>query len=333
MNFWNRHVGDIIRDTVSLTMLEDGAYNRLLDQYYQTERPLPLDRKMIYRLARATSAAERKACDFVMESFFQQAADGYHQKRCDSEIATYQEKQRKAQASANARWSKSEGNANASSESGDDVNLRNENASSKLVRKVGERIPGTPHSEGDESAESLYLRETSYANASSSHDASDMRTHSEGNAHQAPVASNQSPELKPIGDSTHVAEPPVRAKPAELSAAMRKHSIDAQPGDPRVVAAADAGVTVETVDAACAEAKSSKPGERIKAGYVLSIAERWTRDAAAPRPVGTAARPGFTNARDESRQRAYQVLTGKTAAAPSEVQPAEVINGHVKLIG
>ncbi|MCW0014574.1 YdaU family protein, partial [Burkholderia pseudomallei] len=36
MNFWNRHIGDLIRDTVSLSMLEDGAYNRLLDQYYQT---------------------------------------------------------------------------------------------------------------------------------------------------------------------------------------------------------------------------------------------------------------------------------------------------------
>lgn len=142
MNFWNRHIGDIIRDTVSLTMLEDGAYNRLLDQYYQTERPLPLDKKMIYRLARATSTAERKACDFVIDTFFKAEQDGYHQKRCDLEIAAYADKQRKAQASANARWNKSEGNAN----------------------------------------------------ASETHDASDMRTHSEGNAHQTPIANNQKPE-------------------------------------------------------------------------------------------------------------------------------------------
>ncbi|ABN90606.1 Uncharacterized protein conserved in bacteria [Burkholderia pseudomallei] len=113
MNFWNRHIGDLIRDTVSLSMLEDGAYNRLLDQYYQTERPLPLDKKLIYRLARATSAAERRAVDFVLETFFHARDDGYHQKRCDIEIAAYQQKQRKAQASANARWNKSEGDANA----------------------------------------------------------------------------------------------------------------------------------------------------------------------------------------------------------------------------
>jgi hypothetical protein len=127
--------------------------------------------------------------------------------------------------------------------------------------------------------------------------------------------------------------PPATVRPSELSAAMRKHSVDAQPGDPRVIAAAEAGITVETVEAACAEAKSSDPTGRIKAGFVLAIAERWTRDAAAPRPAGVAARPGFTNARDESRQRAYQVLTGKTAAPQPEVQPAEVINGHVKLLG
>jgi hypothetical protein len=112
---------------------------------------------------------------------------------------------------------------------------------------------------------------------------------------------------------------------------MRKHSIDAQPGDPRVIAAAAAGITVETVEAACAEAKASDPAGRIKAGFVLAIAERWTRDAAVPR-AAPVARPGFTNARDESRKRAYEVLTGKTSVQ-SEVQPAEVINGHVKLLG
>jgi hypothetical protein len=140
-------------------------------------------------------------------------------------------------------------------------------------------------------------------------------------------------DIKTIGDRTDVAEPNASVRPAELSAAMRRHSIEAQPGDPRIIAAAAAGITVETVEAACAEAKSSDPAGRIKAGFVLAIAERWTRDAAAPRPAGVASKPGFTNARDESRQRAYQVLTGKTAAQQPEVQPAEVVNGHIKLIG
>lgn len=69
------------------------------------------------------------------------------------------------------------------------------------------------------------------------------------------------------------------AHACELCAAMRRNSIEAQPGDPRVIAAADAGVTIATIEAACGEAHDSKPGKRVPAGYVLSIAERWTREA------------------------------------------------------
>jgi hypothetical protein len=120
------------------------------------------------------------------------------------------------------------------------------------------------------------------------------------------------------------------ASPAELSAAMRRCSIDSQPGDPRVIAAAENGVIAETVTAACAEAKSKKPGQRISAGYVLTIAEAWTREAAAPRPApGARAIP--INARDESRRRAYEVLTGKTE--PATQPDPEILDGHAKLVG
>lgn len=118
MNYYERHIGDYIKDTVSLSMLEDGAYNRLIDQAYQTEEPLPLEKKEIYRLARATSTAERKAVDYVLNKFWQETEVGYVQKRIETEIERYQDKQRKAKASADARWNKgksqSDGNANAS---------------------------------------------------------------------------------------------------------------------------------------------------------------------------------------------------------------------------
>lgn len=92
MNYYERHIGDYIRDTVSLTMLEDGAYNRLLDQYYQSERPLPADKKEIYRLARANSAAERKAVDYVLQRYFEATDEGYRQKRCDEVIEEFWER-------------------------------------------------------------------------------------------------------------------------------------------------------------------------------------------------------------------------------------------------
>lgn len=165
MNYFEKHIGDWIRDTVSLTMLEDGAYNRLIDQYYQTERPLPIDKKLVYRLARANSTAERKAVDFVIENFFDRTDTGYVQKRAEAELERYSEKRAKAQASANARWNKSEGNAN----------------------------------------------------ASQTHHASDMRTHSCGNAHQTPDTSNQTPDTRshktpPQGKSKDVPEAPEAIK-------------------------------------------------------------------------------------------------------------------------
>lgn len=81
-------------------------------------------------------------------------------------------------------------------------------------------------------------------------------------------------------------EPPASVRPGELSAAMREHSIEASPHDPRIIAAAERGVTPATIRAACAEAKAAKPNERIPPAYVLSIANRWLADAAQPIPAG-----------------------------------------------
>ncbi|AOY93816.1 hypothetical protein BKK79_19925 [Cupriavidus sp. USMAA2-4] len=86
MNFYKRYTGDYARDTVHLSMVEDGAYNRLMDFYYSTEKPLPGDRKAVYRIARATDKAEQKAVDSVLQQFFQGCIDGFRHKRIDAEI-------------------------------------------------------------------------------------------------------------------------------------------------------------------------------------------------------------------------------------------------------
>lgn len=116
---------------------------------------------------------------------------------------------------------------------------------------------------------------------------------------------------KDIGERTDVVGgPPATVRPAELSAAMRRHSIEAQPGDPRIIAAAEAGISVETIEAACAEAKSSDPTGRIKAGFVIAIAQRWTADAANPRAVSRP-RPQQRSYHDE-RAETIAGLTGRS---------------------
>lgn len=63
------------------------AYTRMIRVYYRKEIPLPADPKAVYRLVRATSKAQREAVDSVLSEFFELELDGYHQKRCDGELA------------------------------------------------------------------------------------------------------------------------------------------------------------------------------------------------------------------------------------------------------
>ncbi|WP_198032422.1 YdaU family protein [Aerolutibacter daejeonensis] len=112
MNYFELHIGDYETATAHLTACEDGMYGRLLRRYYSTEVLLPLDMKVVQRLARARSREEKIALETVLNEFFIQAADGWRHKRCEEEISRYQEKRAKAKRSAELRW-QSEGNANA----------------------------------------------------------------------------------------------------------------------------------------------------------------------------------------------------------------------------
>lgn len=90
MNYFELHLGDYEAATAHLTALEDGIYGRLLRLYYRTEKPLPADKKQVYRLARAQTKPERDAVDQVLSDFFELRDDGWHQERCDAEIDRYQ---------------------------------------------------------------------------------------------------------------------------------------------------------------------------------------------------------------------------------------------------
>jgi uncharacterized protein YdaU (DUF1376 family) len=114
MNYYEHHLGDYMRDTAHLSLLEDGAYRRLIDAYYVRERPLPIDLKECCKLARAVTKPERDAVAYVLKEFFERTEEGYRQKRCDEVLQKYLDKKNKAAASANARWSQCERNANAS---------------------------------------------------------------------------------------------------------------------------------------------------------------------------------------------------------------------------
>jgi uncharacterized protein YdaU (DUF1376 family) len=90
MNFYKRYLGDYARDTAHLSLMEHGAYQVLLDTYYATGGKLPQAKDELYRIARAMSAAERKAVGRVADQFFAVNGDGArHNKRADEELNTY----------------------------------------------------------------------------------------------------------------------------------------------------------------------------------------------------------------------------------------------------
>lgn len=86
MNYYRRYIGDYIKKTSRLSILEHGAYCVLLDHYYAEERPIPLDLDEVYRMCRAITPEERRAVVKILTSFFIKHEDGYHNTRADQEL-------------------------------------------------------------------------------------------------------------------------------------------------------------------------------------------------------------------------------------------------------
>jgi uncharacterized protein YdaU (DUF1376 family) len=87
VNFYKRHLGDIAKATAHLSQGEMGAYDLLLDWYYSNEKPIPARPGDAYRIARASTKAEKANVDRVLADFFTLDGDGYTQKRVLEEMA------------------------------------------------------------------------------------------------------------------------------------------------------------------------------------------------------------------------------------------------------
>lgn len=90
MNHYPHHIGDFNNATRHLTRVERSLYRDMLELYYDTEQPLNGDITKLARRLIATTEEERTALDVVLEEFFTLEDDGWHNHRCDSEIAKYQ---------------------------------------------------------------------------------------------------------------------------------------------------------------------------------------------------------------------------------------------------
>lgn len=88
MNYFELYPGDYLKATGRLTLVDHGAYLRLLLEYYATEEPLPAGLAELYVIAAAVTAADKAAVRKVADRFFPiSPADGLrHNARVDEEI-------------------------------------------------------------------------------------------------------------------------------------------------------------------------------------------------------------------------------------------------------
>jgi uncharacterized protein YdaU (DUF1376 family) len=281
MNFYKRHIGDYLKDTAHLSLLEHGVYTRLLDVYYTREAGIP--EAQAARLIGARAKDECEALRIVLEEFFELVDGTWLQQRCEREI-----EEASAQAKANRENGKKGGRPKAKKNPPDNPGETQE--------KTDPKPNGNPSG-------SVSLTEK--------------------NLSQTPDSISQTPDVKPGVLADVGGEPREAVRPSDLSAAMRRHSIEAHPGDPRIIAAAEAGYTAATIEAACVEAKASDPQGRIKAGFVIAIAQRWAAEASRPRNGARAPQPRQS---PEERRRAISKANGDAWLAETPESDPNVID-------
>lgn len=257
MNYYEHHIGDYLKNTAHLSMLEDGAYRRLIDSYCTRESPLPADRKAVHRLARAQSKPEKDAVDAVLDEFFTLEGDGWHQSRCDKEIAKFTAKMPAAE------------------EKKENDKERQRRARERRKQLFEELASHGVNMSFNATTEQLIIELSRVTSRDESQTVTQHVTRDNTCTH-SPLPTPHSPVLKPIGPSSVTgapeAGPPATSENAtrgELCKKLRAMSVDAAP---HLQAWSELTAFSDDEILAVAEiAKAKKPNERIHLNYLVPI--------------------------------------------------------------
>jgi uncharacterized protein YdaU (DUF1376 family) len=293
VNYYEHHIGDWVKDTAHLSMIEDGAYRRLMDAYYTREAPLPESKRECCRLVRAVTKAERVAVESILDEFFDLKADGWHQKRCDEEIARFHEsepdraanreaaKERQRRARARRKSLFEELRTHGVTPEFNATTSELEAMLSQATKRDGKRDVTQPVTRDDTITHSP-LPNTQYPNTL----VSSAVTQPKGGS---------DPEAAPLSSEKHVT----------LAVELRKAGVAVTAMHPMVHEWAKAGVSLEQALEAVALARMRKPDGAIAPNYLAPIVEEtlhpkakpeqwWTSDAkidAKARELGMQAKP------------------------------------------
>lgn len=104
MHYYQFNIGDYAKSTKHLSPMEDLAYRRMLDLFYDSEKPLPCEIPAIARLIVMREYQEE--IRQVLIEYWEETEHGWINKRANEDLTAYKEKSLKAKASAEARWAK-----------------------------------------------------------------------------------------------------------------------------------------------------------------------------------------------------------------------------------
>ena len=88
MHYYKFNVASWAKDTSHLSLKEEGIYLRLINYYYDTEKPIPVKTHLVLRKLRV--ADESEAVELILEEFFTKTKDGWIHNHCDKLIGEYQ---------------------------------------------------------------------------------------------------------------------------------------------------------------------------------------------------------------------------------------------------
>ncbi len=114
---WYSHdIAAYDEDTGDLSLVEHGAYRRMLDHYYKTAAPLPLGAQQIFRICCATTRPEKRAVVVILARYFTRCDDSYRHARCDAELQKMAEIRGKRQDAARKSHASAQANASANAD-------------------------------------------------------------------------------------------------------------------------------------------------------------------------------------------------------------------------
>lgn len=100
MNYYPFHIGDYASHTRGLSLLEDLAYRRLMDEYYLSEQPLNGRSTDVARLI--GMAEHGDVVSYVLGRYFENNGDTWTHDRIEKELETFKRKQESASAAGKA---------------------------------------------------------------------------------------------------------------------------------------------------------------------------------------------------------------------------------------